>query len=156
MADLKTRTRDAAAYEADFHAWTREQAARLRDLRPNSIDWENIAEEIESLGRSEKREIESRMGVLLVHLLKWAYQPERRKLGWKATIGEQRRKLARALDESPSLTADPGTVLAEEYELARTRAADETDLPEDTFPATCAFTIEQVLDPEFWPEAATP
>lgn len=156
MADLKTRTRPAAAYDADFHAWTREQAARLRDLRPNSIDWENVAEEIESLGRWEKREIESRMGILLVHLLKWAYQPERRKLGWKATIAEQRRKLARALDESPSLKAYPGSVLAEDYEVVRTRAADETDLPEEVFPATCPFTIEQILDPGFWPERPQP
>ena len=153
MADLKTRTRPTAAYEADFHAWTKDQAARLRDLRPNSIDWENVAEEIESLGRSEKREIESRMGVLLVHLLKWAHQPERRKLGWRATITEQRRKLARAVEESPSLGAYPETVLADEYEVARARAADETDLPEETFPVTCPFTIEEVLDPGFWPEA---
>ena len=156
MADLKTRTRLAAAYEADFHAWTKDQAARLRDLRPNSIDWENVAEEIESLGRSEKREIENRLGVLLIHLLKWAHQPERRKLGWQATIVEQRRKLARAVEESPSLGAYPRSVLGEEYEVARARAADETDLPEDIFPATCPFTIEQVLDPGFWPEAPQP
>jgi hypothetical protein len=156
MSDVKTRPRPAIAYEADFHAWSKDQAARLRELRPNSIDWENIAEEIETLGRSEKREIESRLGVLLDHLLKWWLQPERRKPGWRATVIEQRRQLGRALAGSPSLAAYPLVVLAEEYEVARLNAADETGLPEEAFPETCPFTIEEVLDPSFWPDAPKP
>ncbi len=156
MVDVKDRSRASAAYEADFYAWSQDQAARLRELRPNSIDWENLAEEIESLGRSEKREIESRLGVLLLHLMKWAYQPEQRKTGWTATIREQRRKLARGLAENPSLSRHPQAVLADEYEIARLKASDETGLPEAVFPESCPFGMEQVLDPDFWPEPPSP
>lgn len=156
MSDVKTRLRSTAAYEADFHAWSKDQAARLRELRPNSIDWENLAEEIETLGRSEKREIESRMNVLVLHLLKWSWQPEHRKSGWRASIIEQRRQLARIVRENPSLADYPAAVLEEEFEVARLNAADETGLPEETFPETCPFTIDQVLDPDFWPDAPKP
>lgn len=152
MSDVKTRHRPAIAYEADFYAWSKDQSARLRELRPNSIDWENIAEEIETLGRSEKREIESRLGVLLLHLLKWLKQPERRKFGWRATIIEQRRQLARSTQENPSLADYPRRILADEYEIARLKAADETGLNDTDFPESCPFTIEQVLDPSFWPD----
>lgn len=152
MSDVKTRLRPPA-YDADFHAWTQDQAARLRKLRPNSLDWENIAEEIETLGRSEKREIESRLGVLLLHLLKRAQQPDHRKSGWRATIVEQRRQLLRTLGENPSLGAHPYAVLADQYEVARLRAIDEIGLEDDDFSETCPFGIEQVLDPAFWPDA---
>jgi Domain of unknown function DUF29 len=155
MSDVKTRPRPAA-YDADFHAWTQDQAARLRELRPNSLDWENIAEEIETLGRSEKREVENRLGVLLLHLLKWARQPDRRKSGWRATIVEQRRQLLRTLGENPSLATYPYAVLADQYEVARLRAIDETGLEDVDFPEACPFTIEQVLDPAFWPDALEP
>jgi hypothetical protein len=156
MSDTRTLSRPAAGYEADFYAWSKDQAARLRELRPNSIDWENVAEEIETLGRSEKREIENRLGVLLQHLLKWRYQPERRKPGWRATILEQRRQLRRMLRDNPSLAPYPSSILAEEHEVARLNAADETGLPEEAFPETCPFTIDEVLDPAFWPEANEP
>ena len=152
MSEVKIRTRPPAAYEADFQAWTREQAARLRDLRPNSIDWENVAEEIESLGKSERREIRSRLVVLLAHLLKWAYQPDARSNSWRASILEARTEIRGELDESPSLRRYPGEVLAQQYEVARLSAAGDSGLGVDTFPATCPFTIEEVLDPEFWPE----
>jgi Domain of unknown function DUF29 len=151
MSDIKTKTRPATAYETDFHAWARDQAERLRAQRYNELDWENIAEEIETLGRSEKREIESRLGVLVVHLLKWSRQPQQRKSGWRATIIEQRHRLARGAKENPSLADYPAPMLAEEYELARLKAADETGLVEEVFPETCPLTIKQVLDPDFWP-----
>ena len=156
MSDVRIRPRPGIAYESDLHAWSKDQAARLRDLRPNSLDWENIAEEIETLGRSEKREIESRLCVLLQHLLKWWLQPEGRKPGWRATVIEQRRQLGRTLVENPSLAAYPLVILGEEYEVARLNAAGETNLPEEAFPDTCPFTIEQVLDPDFWPDAPKP
>jgi hypothetical protein len=156
MSDVKTRHRPSITYEADFHAWSKDQAARLRELRPKSIDWENVAEEIETLGRSEKREIESRLGVLLQHLLKWWLQPERRKPGWRATIIEQRRQLRRTVADNPSLAAYPLVILAEEYEVARLNAADETGLSEESFPESCPFTVDAVLDPSFWPDAPKP
>jgi hypothetical protein len=151
MDDLKTRP--APSYEGDFFAWTQHQGQRLRETRPSSIDWESVAEEIESLGRSEKGEIESRLNVLLLDLLKWQYQASRRKAGWRATILEQRRRIARRLGDSPSLTGYPAGILAEEYETARLKAAAETRLSERRFPEKCPFTVDQILDPDFWPDA---
>ncbi|WP_082529372.1 DUF29 domain-containing protein [Aurantimonas sp. Leaf443] len=143
-------------YETDFYAWTQDQGARLRaragfDNR-GDIDWENAAEEIESLGRSEKREIENRLAILVLHLLKWRYQPTRRSRSWQATIIEQRRRIAREVLASPSLAAYPAAVLAEEYDFVRRKAAVETRQPETLFPPRCPFTIEEILDPAFYPE----
>lgn len=142
-----------AAYEEDFALWCAEQGMLLREGRLEALDRENLAEEIESLGRSERREIRKRLRVLALHLLKWKFQPAKRKAGWTATILVQRRELARTLAENPSLRSYPVETIAEVYEIARLKAADETGLPEETFPATCPFTIEQVLDPAWLPDS---
>ena len=147
------RLSQLTSYESDFALWCAEQGRLLREGKVDALDRENLAEEIESLGRSERYEIESRLKVLLVHLLKWSFQPEKRKMGWKATIREQRGRIARRIAASPSLTAYPGEILAEEYAYAVPDAATETGLSEQTFPATCPFTIEQVLDANWLPEA---
>ncbi|WP_185983871.1 DUF29 domain-containing protein [Aureimonas mangrovi] len=141
-------------YERDFYAWTQDQAAKLRARAHNSVDWENAAEEIESLGRSERGEIRSRLLVTLVHLLKWRFQPAHRSASWKATLAEQRSRLADVLEESPSLRSFPETALEREYRTARLKASGETDLPEDVFPAECPFMIDEILDPDFYPDAA--
>lgn len=141
-------------YEADYARWCAEQGALLRAGRLDALDRENLAEEIESLGRSDRREIENRLKVLLAHLLKWRFQPQKRKGDWRATIRDQRVQIAKIVRESPSLRQHPSTALVEEYSFARADAADETGLPEDTFPVECPFTIEQVLDPDWLPEAA--
>src|SRR5690348_13781708 len=96
-------TRNSADYEEDFYAWTVEQAHLLRSGDLSAIDIENIAEEIESMGRSDRRAIESRLAVLLTHLLKWQIQERMRSRSWAGTIGEQRRRIAKLLRESPSL-----------------------------------------------------
>jgi hypothetical protein len=140
-----------AAYDDDFHAWTQEQARLLRAGRFSDLDIENIAEELETLGRSQKREIVSRLAVLLVHLLKWMVQRDGRSNSWRATILEQRQRIQEELDDSPSLRRWPGSRLAREYELARLKASGETGLPLEAFPAACPFTIAQVLDPAFLP-----
>lgn len=139
-------------YEADYARWCAEQAALLRDGKLEALDRENLAEEVESLGRSDKREIESRLNVLLVHLLKWQHQPDRRTASWKATITEQRWRISRVIEDSPSLGSYPRKVLAGEYAIARSAAATETGLAEDSFPAECPLSITQVLDPAFLPE----
>lgn len=92
-------------YDADFHAWTQDQATLLRSGRLAEIDGEHIAEEIETLGRGERRELVNRLSVLLLHLLKWSFQPERRGKSSELTIKEQRRQLARHLRDNPSLGA---------------------------------------------------
>jgi hypothetical protein len=139
-------------YEADYALWCAEQGALLREGRLSDIDRENLAEEIESLGGSQEDEIESRLNVLLVHLLKWKYQPEGRTGSWEGSIVEQRFRLLRRLTKSPSLKAYPASVLTDEYVSARLKASGETGLPRALFPELCPFTIEQVLDGSFLPE----
>ncbi|MFH1794770.1 MAG: DUF29 domain-containing protein [Pseudomonadota bacterium] len=146
------RLSQLTSYESDFARWCAEQGALLREGRFDALDRENLAEEIESLGRSQEDEIESRVGVLLLHLLKWRYQPDQRTGSWEGTIVEQRYRLKRRIKASPTLKSYPKEVLAEEYESARLKAAGETGLPQSLFPATCPFTIEQILDPAFFPD----
>jgi hypothetical protein len=149
----------ARLYDDDLVVWAETQAAALRAAAraklnvPVAVDWENVAEEIEQLARSERRELASRLFRLLTHLAKWRYEPQRRSRSWRATIGERRREIARLLADSPSLAATLPEVFARVYAEARGQAADETGLPLSTFPETCPFTIEAALDPHFWPEA---
>jgi hypothetical protein len=145
-------------YEQDFYSWTQQQAEILRrggELRlnaPAGIDWANLAEEIWELGLSLENELYHRYVVLLAHLLKWRWQPKWRGGSWRATIGEQRYRIARLLRKNPSLKPKRLAEFADAYEEAVNRAAGETELPIETFPATCPFTLEQVEDQGFWPE----
>ena len=146
------RTSQLTPYEADYARWCAEQGALLREGRLADLDRANLAEEIESLGRSDKREIESRLKVLLVHLIKYRFQPEGRSSSWRATIREQRARISKVLRESPSLRDYPSEALAEEYSFAVPEAMEEAKLPEGIVPDICPFAIEQVLDPDFLPE----
>jgi uncharacterized protein DUF29 len=139
-------------YERDFYAWTNEQAALLRAGKLDQADIENIAEEIESMGRSEKRELVNRLAVLLLHLLKWRYQPEWRSNSWRASVEEQRIRLHRHLRDNPSLKAQLNTSMEDAYRLARVAAVRETGLARSTFPPTLPFTFEQATADEFWPD----
>ncbi|SMH59093.1 DUF29 domain-containing protein [Azospirillum agricola] len=148
--------RASAAYDEDFYAWTQSQAAELRRAgaeRNNApVDWANVAEEIESMGRSQKSEIDSRLSVLLVPLLKWLCCPELRERcerGWRLTIREQRRKLLREMKDSPSLRPFIAEIFDESYQEARLRAAVEADVPDGQFPAEPPFTLDQALDPAY-------
>ena len=146
---MNKHTRPAATYESDVHQWAVEQAAHLRAGRFEALDLENIAEEIDSVGRSEKREIESRLEVLLMHLLKWQFQPEKRTKSWQRTISLQRLKLKEVIDENPSLHNWPDLKLSGSYEAARLAAENETGLAFENFPKTCPFTIAQIMDETF-------
>ncbi|WP_310463634.1 DUF29 domain-containing protein [Sphaerotilus sp.] len=140
-------------YEKDVVAWAMEQAALLRAGKLSAIDIEHIAEEIEDVGKSEKRELASRMSVLLAHLLKWQHQPERRGSSWTRTIKAQRSSIAVALKQTPSLKAslsDPDW-LTVTWEDAVAKAGEETGL--GTFPEDCPWSMDQVLLVEFFPEA---
>lgn len=149
MSDLKFSTRPAPAYDEDFFAWTQDQAEKLRARRHNEIDWDNLAEEIESVGRSDKRSIRSNLHVVLLHLLKWRFQPEKRKGGWVASIAEHRHRIVLTLNDSPSLMSFPEVALTAAYEAARREALIATGLPSAAVPLLCPYTIEQVLDPHF-------
>jgi hypothetical protein len=145
-------TRNAVDYEKDFFAWTVEQARLLRAGELASVDAANIAEEIESLGRSDRRELRSRLTVLLMHLLKWRHQPEVRSSSWSATIREQRYQIGLILDDSPSLRLFVAEALPQAYETARENAAEETGLAATEFSAECRFTLDEVLSRSFLPE----
>jgi DNA-binding transcriptional regulator YdaS (Cro superfamily) len=146
-----SETASESAYDRDYHAWLTRQATLLAARRFAELDLDNLIDEIQALARSEKREIENRLSVLLVHLLKWAHQPAQRSGGWRSTIIEQRARLLKRLQESPSLRGYPGEALDEEYTIAREKAAAETGLRAATFPKSCPYTIDQVLDPDFLP-----
>jgi len=143
---------NTSKYESDFHAWANEQAALLRQGRLAEADMENIAEEIEGLGRSEKRELVNRLAVLLTHLLKWQFQPGLRGNSWRGTIREQRRKLSEHLDDNPSLRAGLNDAIARAYKDALGTVQNETGLAEATFPATSPYTPAQIFEAAFLPE----
>ncbi len=140
-------------YDRDFYAWASEQAGLLRDGKLTQADIEHIAEEIESMGKTEKRELVSRLAVLLTHLLKWQYQPVRRGASWEVTIRIQRRDLVRHLRDNPSLQAKLDEAISDAYGDAILAAYGETAIPKQTFPATCPWSFDQMMAEDFWPEA---
>ena len=146
--DLQRRP---TSIDDDFALWAAEQAALLRAGRFDKLDLSNLAEELESLGRGDKYEILHRLEVLTTHLLKWEFQPEKRTNSWRSTIREQRTRIQDLLEESPSLGPHPAAVLSRAYVIGLNDAITETGLPERSFPETCPYTIEQVLDVDFLP-----
>ncbi|WP_448202748.1 DUF29 domain-containing protein [Azospirillum sp. sgz302134] len=141
--------RNAAAYEEDFFGWTQEQAGLLRAGKLSEVDVENLAEEIESMGRSEADRLRSCLRLILLHLLKWREQPERRSKSWRNTIQRERDNAALVLEDNPSLAPKLPALFDKAYQLARREAARETDLPLDRFPEECPFPLDQTLDPDF-------
>jgi hypothetical protein len=144
--------RNSVAYDEDFFAWTQEQARLLREGDFSQIDIENVAEELESMGRSDKRELRNRLIQLIMHLLKWQYQPGFRSRSWTSTIREQRDQVKESLEESPSLRPTVTIELSKVHRIARIKAAGETGLAESTFPDSCPYTPEQILSEDFLPE----
>jgi len=140
-----------ASYDEDFALWAAEQGALIRAGKFDRVDLENVAEEIESLGRSNKQEIHSRLTTILIHLLKWEFQPQLASGSWLASIAIGRDEIAKLIEDSPSLSAFPETILERAYRAAPRVAAAETGLPLSNFPKTCPYTIDQVLDDDFWP-----
>jgi hypothetical protein len=154
MTKLKVRpeARARADYETDFFAWTQEQAQLLRARATPGLDWDNLAEEIDSMGRRDRRKLESRFRRILHHLLKWQAQPGLRGPSWQRTLREQCRQAEKLLQESPSLRPEIADLIATAYPDALADALAETGLRPQTFPATCPFTPDQILDPGFLPE----
>jgi len=143
-----------ASYEHDFYAWSFEQARALKERRPEQLDWENLAEEIESLGRNDRNQVRSRLAVIVIHLLKWRFQPEARSPSWRTTLNTQRRDLNIVLAGSPSLRRLVAGFLVEGYQRARLDAAAEMELsPAATrkLPESLPFTAEQILDSDYFP-----
>jgi hypothetical protein len=145
---------NAELYKQDFFEWTQTTAAMIRAGKWYDIAPEALAEEVESLGARDYRELRRRLQRLVTHLLKWQYQPSRHQTGhsWRSTIRTQRQEIADLLEQSPSLRRTVSDALQARYALAREHASAQTRLPLATFPEPCPWTPEQVLDTDFWPE----
>jgi hypothetical protein len=139
-------------YNADFYGWTQEQASLLRAGRLTDIDIENLIEEVETMGRSEKRELSSRLTVLLVHLLKWRYQAFRRGVSWELTIKNQRLDLNEVINDNPSLKPEILNILDFSYRKARNTAAKETKITLSVFPDQCPWSFDLIMDDFFYPD----
>ncbi|MFZ1028219.1 MAG: DUF29 domain-containing protein [Limnoraphis robusta] len=133
-------------YEQDFYLWTQKTAQQLKENQFNEVDIPNLIEEVESMGRSEKRELKSRLIILLMHLLKWHYQPEKRSESWRSTITEQRICIEELLEDSPSLKPLLSEVFEDCYQKARFKASDETKIKLIFFPKESPFTLEETLE----------
>jgi len=142
------------AYEKDIVAWANEQASFIRAGRFELLDLEHLAEEIEDVGKSEQRELENRMAVLLAHLLKWQYQPARRGASWEKTIKVQRTQVNRRIQKTPSFkhTLQDTEWWEDTWGDAITQASKETGIELTVFPESCPWTSEQILDQDFFPE----
>jgi hypothetical protein len=139
-------------YEKDFYAWLMKNAELIRQGKFSEVDTENVAEELEAMGRSEKRELMNRLTLLLVHLLKWQFQPVKRSKSWKNTIITQRMDIQELLSESPSLRHELKQGIEIAYQKAKLKAEDKTGIDLRHFPINCPFSFEQILDDNFFPE----
>ena len=139
-------------YDADYLEWVNHTAELLKQGKLDELDIENLIEEVEDLGRSQKQALSSNLRVLLMHLLKWQYQSGMRTGSWKGSIREHRARIQGAIGDSPSLRNFFAQELDNTYRKAREIASDETGLDISMFPGACPYTVEQVLDDEFWPE----
>lgn len=151
MGSIAADPATPAGYDQDFFAWTQRTAELLRAGRFDVVDVEHLAEEIEAMGRSDRRQIESRLAVVLIHLLKWVHQPERRSRSWQKTLLTQRQRLEQVLRDSPSLRRQVVDLLPATYRGAVKAAALETGLPATSFPLACPYTPAQILDEDFLP-----
>jgi len=138
-------------HDVDFHAWALENAALLRDGRLSEIDIEHVAEELESIGRSERRELASRLAIIFAHLLKWAHQSGRQSASWRNTIKVRRLDACSVLADNPSLLTQADDIVTAAYDKGKLLAANETGFDEHGFPEHCPWTLEQALDPDYWP-----
>lgn len=148
-------TPDDTLYQRDFYSWALRQADLVRARRLGELDLENVAEELESLGREQAHKLESAYRVLLLHLLRWAYQPGHRSRSWRGTIVHERTNVERLMEDNPGLASHRARHFATAYRGARNEAAAETSLALATFPEASPFTLAEVSDEAFWPELAS-
>ena len=138
-------------YEEDFYGWAIENASLLKQGKYNEVDMNHIIEEMETLGRSNRRELVSRLGVLIAHLMKWEYQPDLKNKSWKGTIIRQRIDINDLLEENPSLKAQMDEIKSKSYKYALAILEEETPLELKDFPGECPYTFSQMIDEDFYP-----
>ena len=152
MATARQLEQASNLYEQDFLAWIDEQGQALKARQVAALDWDNLVEEIESMGRSQRNELKSRLRVLLMHLIKWHWQSEKRSTSWQLTIKEQRLSLRDLFEMSPSLRPSLPVLLPKAWQDASSSAALETGLKESVFPDVCPWSVEDVLRDGWLPE----
>ena len=140
------------SHEKDVYGWAVHTAQLLREKKMNEIDFDNVIEEIEALGRSEKYELMNRLSLIISHLLKWQFQPTLRGHSWVYTIREQRKQVRYHLEDNPSLKDKLEETLIKAYNLAIDKAARDTSLPAKDFPIECPYRLEQIINEEFYPD----
>jgi len=140
------------SYDQDFYSWTQEQAELLKNGRFSELDIDNLIEEVEAMGRSEKRELESRLTILLLHLLKWKYQEVRRERSWQLSIDEQRIQFEETLNENPGLKQKLDEIIKKAYRLAVIQASRETSISKAVFPECCPWILAQFIEDGFYPD----
>jgi len=141
-------------YEKDFYAWTVEMAQALKSKAIDQLDFEHLSEELEDMGASQERELESRLAILIMHLLKWEYQPTYQSKSWSLTIKEQRRKIQRRLSKTPSLKSKVNNMLDDVYGDALLSAQKETGLDESVFPKKLPYSLKELLDDNFYSKSS--
>jgi hypothetical protein len=149
---MQKLTASQSLYDRDYALWIDRTVADLRAGNLRDLDLENLIEEIEDMGRSQKQALRSNLKIVLMHLLKYAFQPEKRSNSWRSTLREHRDRLSEALCDSPSLKRHVEESLDDSYGKALKLAADETGLPRSTFPEANPFSLEEIFDPEYLPE----
>jgi hypothetical protein len=150
---MATQASDLATlYEQDYYLWLEKMVQLLQAVQLEDLDLANLAEEIADMGKSERRAVESNLEIVLMHLLKYQYQPERRSSIWRYTLLEHRRRLEQALRDSPSLRTYVEVIFADTYRAACRLTAVETDQPLGHLPLDCPFTLEQVFDLDYLPD----
>lgn len=149
---MKIPTSSITLYELDFNLWLEQTANLLKQRQLEQLDYDSLIEEIESMERSEKNALESNLEQLLMHLLKWKYQPSKRSNSWQYSITEHSLRLNKAFKKSPSLRIYFEEVFEECYQNARLLASKDTGLNKDIFPVICRFDKQAILNPEYLPE----
>jgi len=151
MMTQQSLPKSQTLYQTDFYAWTQRQATHLRDEEFSEVDWQNLIEEIEDMGNSQRQALTSHLVGLLLHLLKYAYQKQRRSKSWLNSINNHRTEIEIILDDSHSLATELEARLLYAYPKARRNASKETGLPLSTFPVQCPWQVDQVLNFDWLP-----
>ena len=138
-------------YQQDFFAWTKQQINYLQNQQWNQLDLTNLIEEIETLGKQQRQELRNRLSILIGHLLKWEYQPQKRSYSWLATLRVQRIDIQELIDDNPSLKPYLEEALTQAYIKGLLLAVSETNLPDRTFPKNCPYSLTEILSDRFYP-----
>ncbi len=149
------RAKDAVSYDRDYYGWIQHNVSAIREGRFKDVDWPTVAEELEDMGKSERRALRSQLARLLAHLLKWSYQPEARQLrehSWRAAIENARNSVRELVEESPTFRPQLAELFSSAYFGGVAQAAAQTNAPMETFPVVCPWSLDQAMDEDFWPE----